>query len=695
MFNKWNTPTAGNYWSDYMGLDNGAYGRTKGDGLGDTLIPHIPLDFYPFMKPINWTRPPHTPNLEDPGEVDSDGNYLVTWNSGIFAFGFILQEDITPSFDSPNTIYNGSGLVIEVKHRFDGTYFYRVKAYNDFGESGWSNIVDIIVDLLPKIPRNFKVSIYSHGNTLNLSWDLNLFDTVGYDIYSNLTGNWTRKISLDAEEFTFNHTGLIDEKPYYYRIYARDARGQASLGSQIICGIPSDSVAPEPPMGLRVDLATNDTILLMWEPNSELDLNGYNIYRRNTSTPNTWGKPVGHVSNGIEQYLDAGLGENSTYYYIITAFDEVPNKSGLSNIAYGTTLFGNQAPIVNNSIDDFEIVEDSYDNTTINIYYWFMDINNDSLNFSCFGQEHIKVTIYPENGSVLLVPEKNWNGQETLIFYASDGFLNVSDNVTITITPVNDPPGQAIIINPEPDSVVENGTGIYLKATCDDPDLPYGDKLTFNWLSNISGELGEGKRLVNNVLPPGKNLISLMVSDLAGETAYAAVEVVVLAEIEQEPNDIDTTFENTTGVDEPRPSKSSDNYLNLIIIGIIIIILIFIAILTFFAVIRKRVSNKKEGKSEKTKTPSDASTTQKQDITDSKAKSQASVATLVTQPVTTKQSLTYPPVAKPIDPEQLKNIKAPLPMAVPVQIKLTKPIAIPSLSPASELNAKSNAPPQE
>ena len=49
------------------------------------------------------------------------------------------------------------------------------------------------------------------------------------------------------------------------------------------------------------------------------------------------------------------------------------------------------------------------------------------------------------------------------------------------------------------------------------------------------------------------------------------------------------------------------------------------------------------------------------------------VTTSVTQLVTTKQPFTYPPVAKPIDPEQLKNIKAPLPMAIPIQSRLTEP----------------------
>jgi parallel beta-helix repeat protein len=55
----------GNFWSDYKGKDNGSGGRTAGDGVGDTEIPHpfinkgngyYRLDNYPLMFPIgNYT----------------------------------------------------------------------------------------------------------------------------------------------------------------------------------------------------------------------------------------------------------------------------------------------------------------------------------------------------------------------------------------------------------------------------------------------------------------------------------------------------------------------------------------------------------------------------------------------------------------------------------------------------------------
>lgn len=46
----------GNYWADYNGLDDGSGGRTAGDGIGDSLIPHRDADNYPLMEPWNAHR---------------------------------------------------------------------------------------------------------------------------------------------------------------------------------------------------------------------------------------------------------------------------------------------------------------------------------------------------------------------------------------------------------------------------------------------------------------------------------------------------------------------------------------------------------------------------------------------------------------------------------------------------------------
>jgi len=535
-----NSNHEGNYWSDYNGTDIGnmiySWDITgkhliRGDGIGDTKVPHLELDYYPFTNKMGWLKP-GVPSLKDPGNIDNDGNYNLSWNTTIRTIGYVLEEDNTTSFDSPIEIYNGSLIIFNISRKTNGTYYYRVKAYNEKYESPWSNIVDIIVDWLPNIPKNLNVSTYPPGNTLNLTWDLNLVDTNQYILeYKNGSmANWQQLNPIFHPGFTFNHTGLVDGIKYDYRIQARDNRGQLSNFSDIISGIPWDSVPPAPPNGLRVVSTTNNSISLNWNPNTEDDLEGYHIFRNEIANPSIWGEPLGIIPKGTEKYIDTGLDEETTYYYVLTAFDEVPNNSSFSNMAFGTPILGPHGPVINNSQDDFSIPEDTVDDSTINLYDWFIDINNDTLEFKCKGNENISVTIFQENGTVILIPKKDWNGKETLIFYANDSVYEIFDNVTITVTPVNDPPGPAVIITPEEGIKVENGTLLDFSGLCDDVDLIYGDILTFNWSSNISGRIGSSENLTDIVLQPGQHRILLEVSDIAGETSRAMVNITILPE---------------------------------------------------------------------------------------------------------------------------------------------------------------------
>jgi parallel beta-helix repeat protein len=599
--NFWNnSKQEGNYWSDYKGLDTGNMTYSwditgkhliADDGIGDTLVPHLNLDYYPFTNQRGWLKP-GIPKLKDPGNFNTDGKFNLSWNTTVRTIGYILEEDNTTRFESPIELYNGTEVIFNITGKQNGTYYYRVKASNEKHSSPWSNIVDIIVDWPPNIPKNLSTSVYPPGNTLNLSWNSNLVDTREYELeYKNETmTTWQQLDPILHPGFTYNHTGLVDGVRYDYRIQAIDHRDQLSNFSEIISGIPWDSVPPAPPNGFKVVSTTNDTISLNWNPNTEDDLEGYRLFRSKNQNPSKWGEPIGTIPKGTEEYIDTGLEEETTYYYVLTAFDEVPNNSSYSNLAFGTTILGPHGPIINNSQDDFSIPEDTIDDSTIKLFDWFKDINNDTLEFSCEGQNNISVTIFQENGTVILIPKNNWNGQEKIIFYANDTFNEVSDDVTITVTPINDPPGPAIIINPIEYLTVQNGTAINFSAICYDPDIIYGDKLTFNWESNLSNEIGIGDNLKNIKLSPGIHKITLNVSDLVGETSRATVNITVLPEIIPNITEPETPDNDTDP--EKRKVDSSDSSIWITIVIVIIIVIVIVIIL--FTILRKKKSQNVE-----------------------------------------------------------------------------------------------------
>jgi len=210
------------------------------------------------------------------------------------------------------------------------------------------------------------------------------------------------------------------------------------------------------------------------------------------------------------------------------------------------------APQINNSLYNFNMKEDSINNNTIRLYHWFKDENGEELEFRCEGQKHINVTIYQKSGSVALRPEKDWNGQETLTFFASDGYEEVSASVKVTITYVNDPPIDLLITRPKNNTVIKQGEPIDFIGSADDVDMVYGDELTFSWSSNKSGWFGEGVVLSDMVLPSGIHEIKLKVKD----NNNANNETFVILNITSSGEDGDGGLDNDT--DDPDGGDDDD-----------------------------------------------------------------------------------------------------------------------------------------
>ena len=71
--NTWNNPSGeGNFWWQYPGLDNGAGGRTAGDGIGDTNLPWRGVDSYPLMRGATcaYNFPPEISSFTAPSKPE-------------------------------------------------------------------------------------------------------------------------------------------------------------------------------------------------------------------------------------------------------------------------------------------------------------------------------------------------------------------------------------------------------------------------------------------------------------------------------------------------------------------------------------------------------------------------------------------------------------------------------------------------
>jgi len=96
-----------------------------------------------------WPPIPDAPTLNAISNPGGSMNYTVSWNAAYLANTYTLQEATNAAFSSPVVVYGpGSGLSWSASGKATGTYYYRVKASNSYGDSGWSNVQSVQVVLL-------------------------------------------------------------------------------------------------------------------------------------------------------------------------------------------------------------------------------------------------------------------------------------------------------------------------------------------------------------------------------------------------------------------------------------------------------------------------------------------------------------------------------------------------------------------
>ena len=98
--------------------------------------------------------------------------------------------------------------------------------------------------------------------------------------------------------------------------------------------IPPVDAAPTAPVGLVASGDVN-AVNLTWADNTESDLAGYFVYRSTTS-----GSGYALVASGLtlSAYSDSTVTQGTTYFYVVTAWDQAGNESAASNEASASPL---------------------------------------------------------------------------------------------------------------------------------------------------------------------------------------------------------------------------------------------------------------------------------------------------------------------------------------------------------------------
>ncbi len=141
------------------------------DSATDTTIVVYHRYFFPFIAK-RWPPIPYPPTLDSIDNADEDGFYTVSWKPSPPPTDspetYVLEEDNNASFPSPTIVYSGAETSWSVPEpgRPGGTYYYRVRAQNEWGYGMYSNVEAVAV-----LPFRVADTSLQAGQCTTLSWN--------------------------------------------------------------------------------------------------------------------------------------------------------------------------------------------------------------------------------------------------------------------------------------------------------------------------------------------------------------------------------------------------------------------------------------------------------------------------------------------------------------------------------------------
>jgi len=227
--------------------------------------------------------------------------------------------------------------------------FYAVSALNPNGRSaGLSNIVSVPGIVAPSPPSGFAAQVMAEGVVLSWTPIPQPADISGtrylYRVYrrpeSGDAGTTVGEVTLDS----ISPAQLVDhgfewEKTYFYRVTVVTfihSEGKPELqfesdDSASVKVFAHDIFPPAVPSGLQAafsGVGQQPFIDLIWAPDTEADLAGYNVYRRAESGEAV---KINFVLMKTPAFRDLSVASGHTYFYSVTAVDVRGNESAHCN----------------------------------------------------------------------------------------------------------------------------------------------------------------------------------------------------------------------------------------------------------------------------------------------------------------------------------------------------------------------------
>lgn len=295
---------------------------------------------------------------------------------------FVIERDFNPFYHTPNDVF----VNIDVPYT------------REIIQAGLATLLHL--DKVPTSPCALRVRDQGNGTSLVVTMSGNsLVDLSCYKIYIGSSfGNYDTSILSSLPSYTIH--GLSDGTKYHVGVSLVDHIG---LESPIIERTAVPHLIPLSPQGVTMIQSTTATVLLSWHPNDELDIAGYNIYRK-LASDRQFGF-IHTVAHPETVWVDSVRSLDPCWYFL-TAFDSTLHESTASDTVVYTPVTGVQ--VEGNPPNSF-LLEQNYPNP-------FNPLTH--IRFTLQAREYASLKIFDVLGRevAVLVNEVQDGGTKTLVW---------------------------------------------------------------------------------------------------------------------------------------------------------------------------------------------------------------------------------------------------------------------------------------
>ena len=214
-----------------------------------------------------------------------------------------------------------------VFHRLTGNqpgtgYQLRVRAYNSFGESEFTNTVTIqMPDRLPAAPSNLVASAVS-PHQIDLTWNDNSDNEDWFEVMRHSEGNQDWQLIGRAGAGVTSHSDLSlqTNSEYTYRVTAVNENGTSDFSNE--ASIRTQAERPGAPSNLQAETDAERNVILTWSDNSESE-DGFVLERKEAEGEF---EVLDSLDLNAVSMTDTTTSSSSSYTYRLFSFNSAGNS---------------------------------------------------------------------------------------------------------------------------------------------------------------------------------------------------------------------------------------------------------------------------------------------------------------------------------------------------------------------------------